>query len=224
MFCLQPLKIVEVSVKFKGPQPSDTAEWPMTVLNERSGELIAYFNNGDTQKLYIDAVMMRSRIVVLTDFISKNDYAMDELDFGIVNTERARTIHIYLSNVTDVTARWQLNYVKFPKKRTIGHNTTTEWEKENIDKTDDPEVFEFSSTAGELRGKSFALRKVPEGGMVPPVPKDEEEQKYLPQKIFIKFKPKANVLYKSKFRFICENGLSCDVILKGKGSYEENHD
>lgn len=60
--------------------------------------------------------------------------------------------------------------------------------------------------------------------MVPPVPKDEEEQKYLPQKIFVKFKPKHNVLYKSKFRFICETGIPCDIILKGWGSYEENFD
>lgn len=118
----------------------------MTVINEQSGELVSYFNNGDVQKLFIDAVMMRPRVVVLTDFLSKNDYAMDELDFGTVNVERARTIHVYLSNVTDVTANWQLNYVKFPKKRTIGHNTTTAWEKENIEKVDDPEVFEFSST------------------------------------------------------------------------------
>lgn len=190
--------------------------------------------------------MMRPRVVVLTDFLSKNDYAMDELNFGTVNVERARTIHVYLSNVTDVTAKWQLNYVKFPKKRTIGHNTTTAWEKENIEKTDDPEVFEFSETQGELKGRSFILRKVPEGGntyrvdnpsynpddpdnlnktmIMKPEPKDEEEQKYVPSKIFIKFKPKANVLYKSKFRFICENGISCDVILKGHGSYEENYD
>ena len=60
--------------------------------------------------------------------------------------------------------------------------------------------------------------------MVPPVPKDEEEKKYLPQTIHIKFKPKQNVLYKSKFRFTCETGMPCDVILKGRGSYEENHD
>jgi hypothetical protein len=68
------------------------------------------------------------------------------------------------------------------------------------------------------------LRKVPEGLLVPPVPKDEEEKKYLPQTIHIKFKPKANVLYKSKFRFVTETGIPCDVILKGRGSYEENHD
>ena len=65
---------------------------------------------------------------------------------------------------------------------------------------------------------------MPEGLLVPPVPKDEEERKYLPQTIYIKFKPKANVLYKSKFRFVTEAGIPCDVILKGRGSYEENHD
>jgi hypothetical protein len=56
------------------------------------------------------------------------------------------------------------------------------------------------------------------------VPKDDEEKKYLPQKIYVKFKPKQNVLYKSKFRFMCETGIACDVILKGRGSYEENYD
>jgi len=40
----------------------------------------------------------------------------------------------------------------------------------------------------------------------------------------VNFRPKQNVLYKSKFRFTVENGLSVDVILKGKGSYEEQHD
>jgi hypothetical protein len=141
-----------------------------------------------------------------------------------VNVEKNRTIHLYLSNETDVTAKWSLNYVKFPKKSTIGHNTTSPWEVENMEKTDDPEVFEFNITNGILKGKSLPLRKVPEGLLVPPVPKDEEEKKYLPQKIYVKFNPKKNVLYKSKFRFLTENGIPCDVILKGRGSYEENHD
>lgn len=47
MFCLQPLKIVEVHVKFCAPPVSDTSEWPMTIRNEREGELVAKFNNGD---------------------------------------------------------------------------------------------------------------------------------------------------------------------------------
>ena len=59
---------------------------------------------------------------------------------------------------------------------------------------------------------------------MPPVPKDEYEKQFLPQAIQVNFRPKKNVLYKSKFRFLVENGLPCDVILKGKGSYEEEHD
>lgn len=93
-----------------------------------------------------------------------------------------------------------------------------------MEKTDDPEVFEFSVTAGTLKGTSLPLRKVPEGLLVPPVPMDDEERKYLPQKIYVKFKPKQNVLYKSKFRFMCDTGIACDVILKGWGSFEENYD
>jgi len=147
MFCLQPLKIVEIHVKFLAPSPSDTKEWPMTIFSERSGDLIAYFANGDQQKLFLDGVLMRPKVTILTDFPSKNDYALDELDFGKVNVEKNRTIHVYLSNETDVTAKWTLNYVKFPKKSTIGHNTTTPWEVENMEKTDDPEVFEFSVTS-----------------------------------------------------------------------------
>lgn len=41
---------------------------------------------------------------------------------------------------------------------------------------------------------------------------------------FVYPQPKKNVLYKSKFRIKVENGMDCDVILKGKGSYEEEHD
>lgn len=117
-----------------------------------------------------------------------------------------------------------LNYVKFPKKQTVSKYTTTVWEQENLEKMDDPDVFEFSIASGALKGKSEPLRKVPEGLVVPPVPKDEFEKQYLPCSIQVNFKPKKNVLYKSKFRFIVENGLPCDVILKGKGSYEEDHD
>jgi hypothetical protein len=46
MFCLQPLKIVEIHVKFKAPGPT-SEDWPMTIKNERKGELTAYFANGE---------------------------------------------------------------------------------------------------------------------------------------------------------------------------------
>lgn len=156
--------------------------------------------------------------------MSKNDKAQDEIEFPICNVDRTRRIKIFLSNITEVSANWSLGYVKFPKKQTISKYTTTQWEEENLEKVDDPDVFEFQLTQGSLKGKSLPLRKMPEGLFTPPVPMDEYEKQYMPQTILVDFKPKKNVLYKSKFRFMVENGLACDVILKGKGSYEENHD
>lgn len=168
--------------------------------------------------------MLRPMVNLLTEAPSKNDYAVDEMNFGVCNVDKTRTIRLYLSNETPVTAKWALNYVKFPKKTVASKYTTTKWEEENANKNDDPDVFEFSISNGSLRGKSLPLRKIPEGLCVPPVAKDEEESKFLPQTILVNFRPKQNVLYKSKFRFTVENGLSVDVILKGKGSYEEQHD
>lgn len=176
MFQLQPLKIVEVSVKFLTPSPISNEEWPMTMNNKRQGEVLAHFSNGEQQKIFITGVLMRPKLVLLTEKPSKNDKAMDELDFGTCNVDKHRTIKLFLSNITEVTAKWQLNYIKFPNKATIGHNTTTPWEQENMDKTDEPDVFEFNCTEGSLRGKSIPLRKMPEGLSIPPVPKDDIER------------------------------------------------
>jgi len=209
-------------VRFNAPKASETTEWPMIMHNRRSGELQAAFSNGDTQAFDILGELMRPKLLLLTEFSSRNDKAQDELDFSTCNVDMKRTITIFLSNITVVTANWMLNYVKFPKKATISKYTTTAWEEENLEKLDDPDVFEFSLAQGSLKGKTEPLRKVPEGLVVPPVKKDEFERQYLPCAIQVNFRPKKNVLYKSKFRFTVENGLPCDVILKGRGSYEED--
>ena len=66
------------------------------------------------------------------------------MNFGVCNVDCFKTIRLYLSNITEVTAKWSLNYVKFPKKANISKYTTTQWEEENNRKIDDPDVFEFS--------------------------------------------------------------------------------
>ena len=43
---------------------------------------------------------MRPKLELLTEKPSKNDKAMDELDFGVVNIDKHRTIKVFLSNVT----------------------------------------------------------------------------------------------------------------------------
>ena len=92
----------------------------------------------------IDANLLRPMIRLLTDKPQKNDKAQDELQFGTVHVDSSKTIRIFLSNVTDVTAKWKLNYVTFPKKPSAGYMTQTNWERENAEKLDDPEVFQFS--------------------------------------------------------------------------------
>ena len=111
-------------------------------------------------------------IKLLTDKPQRNDKAMDEISFGTVHVESHRTFRVFLSNVTEVTAHWRLNYVAFPKKANFGYATKTEWESENLEKNDDPDVFEFSVTEGALKGRSFPLRKIPEGLLQPPIVKD----------------------------------------------------
>lgn len=59
--------------------------------------------------------MMRSMLTLLTEKPSKNDKACDELDMGTVHIDKFRTIKVFLSNITDVTSKWKLNYVTFPK-------------------------------------------------------------------------------------------------------------
>lgn len=144
MFCLQPQKIVDVSVRFKAPKASNTEEWPMIMNLPRQGVLTANFANGETQKFFLEGQLLRPKVELLTETPSKNDYAVDEMTFGVCNVDRFRTIRLYLSNATHVTAKWMLNYVKFPKKSAISKYTTTKWEEENLQKVDDPDVFEFS--------------------------------------------------------------------------------
>ena len=61
-----------------------------------------------------------------------------------MHVDCGKTIRVFLSNVTDVTAKWKLNYVAFPKKQSAGYMTQTKWEMENAEKIDDPDVFQFS--------------------------------------------------------------------------------
>ena len=43
-----------------------------------------------------------------------------------------------------------------------------------------------------------------------------------PMPLTVKFKPKHNVRYSSRFRFTCEYGNSFDVLLEGDGTFEEH--
>ena len=74
-FCLQPLKIVELQVKFLAPKASDNTEWPMIMHITRDGELIASFSNGDVQSFALLGQLMRPKLMLLTEYSSRNDKA-----------------------------------------------------------------------------------------------------------------------------------------------------
>ena len=78
--------------------------------------------------------------------------------------------------------------IKRLKPRKVSTNPKKEFSKSNFCMT---KILQNNSPkdSGSLKGKSLPLRKVPEGLLVPPVPKDEDEKAYLPAKIFIKFMP-----------------------------------
>lgn len=147
MYCLQPSKIVEIQLKFKHPSPNNTEQWPNIMKIENTGELLIQYANGASQKLILQGLLLRPRLKVQTEKPTKNDYAQDELDFGLVNIDGYKKLVFFLVNDTFVTANWTLNYVKFPAKSNLGFKTITPLEQENLEKTDDPEAFEFSITS-----------------------------------------------------------------------------
>lgn len=113
-----------------------------------------------------------------------------ELNFGTTHIEHPKRQTLYLSNVTEVLANWSLHYIKFPKKDTLGHRTVTMLEQENIDKTDDPEVFEFFQSSGYLHGPSVPLKLTPDGFVLknPLADRGTNDKELMPMKLLVNFR------------------------------------
>lgn len=54
-----------------------------------------------------------------------------------------------------------------------------------------------------------------------PARNDQYAETHRPLAIQILFKPEANVVYKSKFRVGVSEGQTLDIVVKGRGTYEE---
>ena len=148
MFQLAPLKIVECMVKYNRPDPLDGIKWPLLEIFNEKGELLITYSNGCTQIMDLEAFLYRPRIILHTERDIKNEVFDRELDFGTVFIDGVGIAQqkIFITNRTQVIAKWQLNYIKYPVKGAIGAKTITNLERENILKIDDPDVFEFQIT------------------------------------------------------------------------------
>lgn len=150
---LESLDIVESSnmgvlLNFEGYDQSNYQSWPNTKMTFVNGSLKVMFRNGQTQDIRLEGILYRPFLFMnSTGFEPCNDPSEPPtLDFGLLHIDDERLQTIWLCNKSPVPAQWKIVYVPFPQKDYYGAATVTKLEKENQEKVDDPEVFEFEVT------------------------------------------------------------------------------
>ena len=193
----------------------------MTLVNEKNGKMIVTYENGESEIYYLKAYLKRPRILLsLTG--NESVESLDYIDFGYVNCASHKVEKMYLLDDTEVDTNWKINYVKFIPKKLFGYGTITKEEKEDIEMSDDESVFTFDIADGIIYGPSEMLINLPIGPVLPKV-ETTESKKYKPLIIHVTFSPKKNVLYKCRYKITTSTGNTIDFLLKGYGSYLEEH-
>ena len=216
-----PNSNLKVDVKYIIPNVNDEKEWPMTLTNIREGKLIVTFENGEKEQYLLTAYLLRPRILMSLTGNESVEY-LDYIDFGHVNCSSMKIEPIYLMNDTTVDTNWTINYIKFIPRKTYGAGTVTIEEKEDMDMCDDSSVFDFDITSGVIYGPTEVLFDLPVGPLLPRV-ETIKSKKYKPLMIKVSFHPKKNIFYKCRYKITTSTGNSIDFILKGYGSYLEEH-
>ena len=216
-----PNSNLKVDIKYIIPNVNDEKEWPMTLTNIKRGKLIVTFENGEKEHYNLIAYLLRPRILMsLTG--NQSVESLDYIDFGYVNCASMKIEPIFLMNDTQVDTNWAINYVKFIPRKTYGYGTVTIEEQEDMDMCDDSSVFDFEITNGVIYGPTEVLFDLPVGPALPRVETIKSE-KYKPLLIKVSFHPKKNIFYKCRYKITTSTGNSIDFILKGHGSYLEEH-
>lgn len=144
------------------------------------------------------------------------------IDFGTIHVKNEKKLSIYLINCSKSDAKFSIEYVKYMESKKINFEQSL-WTKEDFEDqkiTDQKDIFFLNRAAGTILSNSAPVHYIP-GTLALPSQEDSFTQKHKPVKIDFLFKPKTNLLYKSKFRIIVEDGLSYDIIVRGRGSFEE---
>ena len=221
VFNIIPNSNLKLDIKFNAPSPTNEKEWPMIIVNEKHGKMTVTFENGEKEEYYLKAILKRPRILLsLTG--NESIESSDMIDFGYVNCASKKIQNLYLMNETDVDTNWKINYVKFVPKAVYGYGTITKGEKEDMEMLDDPSVFNFDVSEGVIYGPSDMLIDLPLGPALPKV-EVEKIKKFKPLNIKVMFTPKVNKFYKCRYKIITSTGNTIDFLLKGNGSYLEEH-
>lgn len=161
-------------------------------------------------------------------------------DFGAVHTGSATggattgvTSVIRLANPGVVDADWELRHLPAPvRKARVGFDVTSlgltgkaaaglrleATPREDDGVVDDPTVFSFEAMAGVLQGPTAPLSVAHVHSL------RDSKGLAAPTKLTVRFTPKQNVRYKSRFRLSVRSGEGFDVLLCGRGTYDERED
>ena len=205
MYTLPPNDCVVVRVRFTPPSKHRSGRVVDDVL--MFGELSMTFSNEEVQKLPLEASLRHPQL----------DIIPEEMNFSTLHVESTASIPITLTNPTYADATWKI--VHAPNlvltKRSTGSplggtrgSTNTgvialPSQNEPVFE-DDADVFSFQPSSGVIKGNSKR----------PTI----SETKI----ITVRFNPKKNVDYKSRFKLEVDCGRGGYVHLTGSGSYEEN--
>lgn len=216
-----PNSNLKLDISFKCPSPFNEEEWPMLLVQEKFGKIKVTFENNEQEEFNLRAILMRPRIL-LSFTGNESVESLDYVNFGYVNCASRKIVNMFLMNETEVDTNWKINYVKFVPKAVYGYGTITKDELEDQNMSDDPSVFDFDLSEGMIYGPSNMLIDLPLGPALPVV-EVKKDAKYKPLCIKVMFRPKKNIFYKCRYKITTNTGNTIDFILKGNGSYLEEH-
>ncbi|CAK4690277.1 hypothetical protein AeMF1_002479 [Aphanomyces euteiches] len=199
-FTLAPGQSVQVQVHFQAPD-HDNDEAPLdgrrrlnsSMVQVTKGQLDVRYSQGSTQTIALQGRVLRPRVVL----------APSQFKFGRVHCTQSTNVTIYLSNPTEVDARFAVQHV--PQVSTLT--------------TDDPAVFHMAIRNGVVRGPSLPLYT--SGALVPTPSPGYAAGIHRPFEVVVTFAPTKPVKYKSRFHFAVHAGQGFDLVLEGEGTLVE---
>ena len=91
-----------------------------------------------------------------------------------------------------------------------------QWQESTEHFEDCPDVFRFDKMEGVVEGPT----PPPQNASL----SELRKAKHLPENVKVTFNPAANKSYRCRFRFVVDKGEGFEVVLVGRGSYDEQFD
>lgn len=223
---------LELSLVFRVPEVSlSSARRPLRSVSK--GHVRFTFLNGCVQDIGLRGEVLRPMLA-----IAPSDY-----HFGSCQLMREdRDLCLYLANPTLVCASWTLTHVPYPEPKTRAEQIAYDRELGHL--RDDPHVFVFEQTQGEVRGPTLPLStagyRLPRdahirhaeaifgdhghhrsGSLSQEIKSSSHERNNALGTVQVKFRPTTIEHFRSRFRFQVDQGESFDIVLEGQGSVDE---